>query len=164
MANLTAFSTYPSILQASNFTENDLQAVVTVSLTKAQLLALSVTPIQLVPAPGAGLYLWPIAFLMEYTFHTTAYSSPAHTQDCFITYGNPPATTENEAMFYNWANATTGIIEATHSCIYQGVCGSGSLVTLSVATNAPLMFSAPNALTLGDGTLRVMVSYATLTV
>lgn len=141
----------------------DLAQVTTVSLTSAQLLALSTTPVQLLPAPGAGFYYWPVAYAMDYTFGGTAYSSPAHTNDCFITYGNPPASAANELVIYAWANASSGIIEATQSCVFQGVCGNG-LVTSSIANNAPLMFSAPNALTLGNGTLKISLYYTILSV
>jgi hypothetical protein len=139
----------------------DIARVATVSLTSAQLLALHATPVQILPAPGPGLYNWPIAYAMEYIFGGIAYSSPAHTNDCFITYGNPPAASTNELVIYAWANAASGIIEATQSCIFQGVCGNG-LITLSIAENAPVMFSAPDALTLGNGTLNISVSYSTL--
>jgi hypothetical protein len=132
-----------------------------INLTSAQLLALSVTPIQLLAAPGAGMYSWPIAYAMEYTYGGTAYSSPAHTNSCYVTYGNPPATTANEIVVYAWANATSGIIEATVNTVFQGVCGEG-LISLSVAENAPLMFSSPNALTLGNGTLKVTLAYVVL--
>jgi len=135
----------------------------TISLTSAQLLALSVTPVQLLPAPGAGLYYWPIAYAMDYTFGGIAYSVTGHTQDCFITYGNPPAAATNELVVYNWASATTGIIDAALSCLFQGVCGNG-LVTTSIANNAPLVFSAPNAVTLGNGTLKITLTYLTLPV
>jgi len=132
-----------------------------VTLTSAQLLAINTTPVQLVPAPGAGLYIWPVAYAMEYLFGGTAYSSPAHTNACVITYGNPPATTANEIVVYTWTAATSGIIEATTSCVFQGVCGEG-LVTLSIANNAPLMFSAPNAVTGGNGTLKITLTYSIL--
>ena len=134
----------------------------TVLITSVQLLALSLVPVQLIAAPGVGLYLWPIAYAMEYLYGGIAYSSPAHTNSCYMTYGNPPATASNELVVYDWASATTGIIEATSNVVFQGVCGEG-LISLATAENAPLMFSAPAILTLGTGTLKITMSYVVLT-
>jgi hypothetical protein len=160
---VAVFDPVTGVLGPSSLIYNDIPSVTTVNLTSAQLLALSTTPVQLVAAPGVGQYIWAIAYVMDYTYGTVAYSSPAHTNQCFITYGNPPAAATNEITLYTWASATTGIIEATQSCLFQGVCGNG-LVTRSIAANAPLMFSAPNALTLGNGTLKITLSYVTLQV
>ena len=137
--------------------------VATVTLTAAQLLALSSTPAQIIPAPGVGNYLFPQYYTMSYHFGGTAFSSPAHTNDCYFTLGNPPATTSNEVMVYAWAAVTSGIIEATQSVVFFGICGEG-LIPSTVANNAPLMFSAPNALTLGNGVLVITVHYAVLPV
>src|ERR1035438_10544916 len=137
--------------------------VATVTLTAAQLLALSSTPVQIIPAPGVGNYLFPQYYTMSYHFGGTAFSSPAHTNDCYFTLGSPPATTSNEVMVYAWAAVTSGIIEATQSVVFFGICGEG-LIPSTVANNAPLMFSAPNALTLGNGVLVITVHYAVLPV
>jgi hypothetical protein len=137
--------------------------VATVTLTAAQLLALSSTPVQVIPAPGVGNYLFPQYYTMSYHFGGTAYTSPAHTNDCYFTLGNPPATISNEVMVYAWAAVTSGIIEATQSVVFFGICGEG-LIPATVANNAPLMFSAPNALTLGNGVLVITVHYSVLPV
>jgi hypothetical protein len=135
----------------------------TVTLTSAQLLALSSTPVTLIPAPGAGFYLFPQYYTMDYTFGGTAYSSPAHTNDCYFSLGAPPVTSSNEVVVYQWANAATGIIEAAASCVFYGLCGEG-LIPTATANNAPLVFSAPAALTLGNGTLKITVNYSVVPV
>jgi hypothetical protein len=132
---------------------------VTVFLTSAQLLALSTAPIQLIAAPGNGLYLFPQYFTMEYTFGGIAYHTQSNKGTCYFTYGNPPATSGNQVVVYGWSDPTSGIIAATESSVFLGVGGEG-LVPVRLANNAPLMFSAPNALTLGNGTLKITINYS----
>ena len=130
----------------------------TLAITSAQLLALSTTPLTLIPAPPAGYYIWPTYYTIQYHFGTTAYTSPAHTNDAYFSYGSPPATASNEIAVYDWASATTGIIEATQSVTFIGICGEG-LTPYTIINGAPVIFSAPNALTLGNGNLTIVVDY-----
>ena len=134
----------------------------TTNITSAQLLALSTTPITVAPAPGVGLYLCPISYVLEYTYGGTAYSSPAHTNNCFINWGGQTVSSANFVMSFDWALAG-GFIESTVSCLALGACGN-SPIALSVATNNSLIFGAPNALTLGNGTLKVILTYVVLPV
>lgn len=134
----------------------------TVTLTSAQLLALSSTPVTLIPAPGAGFYLFPQYYTMDYAFGGTAYTCTANSS-CYFSLGNPPVTASNEVVVYNWASAATGIIKSAASCVFYGLCGEGLIPTMT-ANNAPLVFSAPNALTLGNGTLKITVNYSVVPV
>jgi hypothetical protein len=135
----------------------------TITLVAAQLLALSTNPITLIAAPGAGFYLWPQYYTMEYTFGGVAYSSPSHNDDCYLTYGLPPAVTSNEIVVYGWANVASGIIEAAASCTFIGICGEG-LTPITTVNNAAVVFSAPHALTLGNGQLKITVNYSVCTI
>ena len=135
----------------------------TTNITSAQLLALSTTPITVAPAPGVGQYLCPIYMILEYTYGGTAYTSGAHTQDCFLNWGGQVINSSNAIALYNWANATTGIIEATQSCIFLQPCGNG-LMNMSVIANNSVIFGAPNPVTLGNGTLKVILTYVVLPV
>jgi hypothetical protein len=134
--------------------------VVTVNLTSAQLLALSTTPILLVPAPGAGKYIFALDYILEYTYGGTAYSSPLHTNNCMINWLGQTINSANFVMEFDWALAG-GFIESTSSMLASGPCGN-SPYSLAVATNNGLQFGAPNALTLGNGTLRVTLTYIVL--
>lgn len=135
---------------------------VTVTLTSAQLLALSTTPITLVPAPGVGFYVFPTYYTMQYHFGGTAYTSPATTNDCYFLYGNPPEVNPtNLIALYNWAATASGIIKATASCTFIGICGEG-LTPYTTVGNAPVTFSAPNALGAGNGTLTITLNYSIL--
>ena len=132
---------------------------VTVILTSAQLLALSTTPVQLIAAPGDGLCLFPQYYVMVYTFGGVAYTTQSNKGNCFFTYGNPPANSGNQVVVYSWADPVVGIIAAMQSSIFLGVGGEG-LVSVNKANNAPLMFSAPNALAQGNGTLKITINYS----
>jgi hypothetical protein len=52
-------------------------------------------------------------------------------------------------------------IKSAVSQLAIGACGN-SPIALSSAVNKPLYFGAPNALTLGNGSLRVTVTYSIL--
>lgn len=129
----------------------------TVTLTSAQLLALSTTPITVIPAPGAGFYIFPQYYTMEYTFGGIAYSG---TGNCSFIFGPPPVVNPtNLITLYNWTAATSGIIHAAFSCTFIGICGEG-LTPITTINNAAVVFTAPNALTLGNGTLKITVNYS----
>jgi hypothetical protein len=132
--------------------------LVTVTLSSAQLLALSTTPITLLAAPGAGLYYFPQCYILENIFGTVAYSTPLSTNNCFINWGGQAINSANAPMSFDWG---TSFIKATSSCLALGTCGNG-FMSLSVAVNNSLVFGAPNALTLGNGTLKVTLAYSIL--
>jgi hypothetical protein len=132
---------------------------VTVTLTSAQLLALSTIPITVIPAPGVGFYIFPQDYTMEYTFGGTAY---AGTGNCSFIFGPPPVVNPtNLITLYNWTAATSGIIHAAFSCVFIGICGEG-LTPITSINNAAVVFTAPNALTLGNGTLKITINYSVL--
>jgi len=132
---------------------------VSVTLTSAQLLALSTTPITLVPAPGAGFYIFPTYFTMQYHFGGTAYAGSG---SCDFIYGPPPAVNPtNLIITYNWTAATSGIIKAAASCTFIGICGEG-LTPYTTVNNAAVVFTAPTAVTAGNGTLTITLNYSIL--
>jgi hypothetical protein len=135
---------------------------VSVTLTSAQLLALSTTPITIVPAPGAGFYIAPSYGYMQYHFGGTAYTSPAVGNDCHLLYGPPPEVNPtNLIMLYDWAATASGIIKAAASTTFIFICGEG-LVPYTTCNNAAVTFSAPNALGAGNGTLTITLNYSIL--
>ena len=134
---------------------------VTVTLTSAQLLALSTTPIQIVAAPGAGKYIFPVSYALEYIFGTHAYSTPAKTNNAFFGYtGNAINSINSPMALTGWGT----FIENTFSCLMFGVVGNAANVgiTLSQIVNQGIEFGVPNALTLGNGTMKVTLTYMVL--
>ena len=130
----------------------------TVTLTSAQLLALSTTPITVIPAPPAGYYVFPTYYTMQYHFGGTAYAGSG---SCSLIYGLPPVVNPtNLITLYNWT-AASGIIHAAFSCTFIGICGEG-LTPYTTVNGAAVMFTAPTALTLGNGTLTITLNYSLL--
>ena len=132
----------------------------TITLSSSQLLSLSTTPVVLVPAPGAGLYLFPHSYMLEYNFGGTAYSTPAPTNNCWINWGGQAINSSNGPMSFDWG---VSFIKSSSSVLALGVCGNG-LISLAVAENNSLMFGAPNPLSNGNGTLKVSLTYSILSV
>jgi hypothetical protein len=132
---------------------------VSVTLTSAQLLALSTTPITIVTAPGAGFFIFPTYYTMEYHFGTTAYAGSG---SCSFIYGPPPVVNPTNLLtLYNWTAATSGIIKAAASCGFIGICGEG-LTPYTTMNNAAVVFTAPTAITGGNGTLTITLNYSIL--
>ena len=132
---------------------------VTVTLTSAQLLALSTNPITIIPAPGPGMFIFPTYYTMAYHFGTVAYAGSG---SCSFIYGPPPVVNPtNLITLYNWTAATSGIIHNAASCTFIGICGEG-LTPYTTVNNAAVVFTAPTAITGGDGTIAITLNYSIL--
>jgi len=135
--------------------------IATVTLTSAQLLALSTTPIPLVAAPGAGKYIFPQMFVLEYLFGSVAYHPTASTNNAFINWTGQAINSNNAPV----AIPGWGVfIAATASSVLFGSVANAaaSAISLASATNKGLNFGIPNPVTLGNGTLRVTLVYSIL--
>jgi len=119
-----------------------------VTITSAQTLTLSSTPVELLPAPGAGNY-YDAKFIIEYTFNTTPY----------VTI-RPLAITDGTNISYECFNLSSYGSDTIF--IYQsmlGVTGDGFF------SNSPLYIT--NQIvdpTSGDGSLLVKIWYSIRTV
>jgi hypothetical protein len=126
-----------------------------VALTSAQLLALHGTPITLVPAPGAGIVVYPTQIVLEYKFVTTAYT--INGDSMILDYNNAGSALKQTF-------AETGFFDQTASQIgfLDGVVARAAL---TVAANQPFTIGASGGsnMTLGDGTLVVYIYYALIT-
>jgi hypothetical protein len=122
-----------------------------VSLTSAQVLALLVTPIQLLPAPGVGKFIVPVAVTFEYVFETTPYTSTA-TLAVYPANSNPSTEQWFTADTHNFLTLST-------SAIAQGA--QAQLTTVGYPVNSALNvnLAAGGSISLGDGTLNVYVTY-----
>jgi hypothetical protein len=122
-------------------------------ITSAQLLALKTTPLQLVPAPGAGLAIIVHSISLKINFGTVAYTLNAGTLKLFL------GTTAN-------AVALTGDLSAlltqTSSKENLGVPALATGVqTVANTENQGLFLGNDGAAnyTLGDGTLDIVLQY-----
>lgn len=133
--------------------------IVTVTLTAAQLLALNTTPILIVPAPGAGNIIFPQSFMLEYLYGGTAYHTPLTTNNAFFGWvGQAINSIDSPIAFTGWGV----FIETALSCLAFGPTGNAANVGINLANaeNKGLQFGVPNALTLGNGTLKVTLVYS----
>lgn len=145
----------------STYTEANVAAFqqASVTITSAQLLALHTTAVQIIPAPGVGFYIAPAYYYMQLHYNTLTYAGSGN---CSLIYGPPPVVNPtNLITLYGWCAATSGIIVHTSSCQFIGICGEG-LVPYTTCGNAAVNFTAPTAVTGGDGTLTLVVNYSVL--
>ncbi len=129
-----------------------LRAVTT--LTAAQVLALgNPTPVQLVPAPGAGKYINVLAVTFDYHFVSIAYASLGSLEVLSPDSGQPQP----------WAEISiTGFLDQTESTlvtifnlgvpVFQNDSGEN-------VVNGAVVLISNLAVTSGNGTLRVTVIY-----
>lgn len=127
-----------------------------VNISSAQILSMGTTPIELLPAPGAGKYYdWEL--ILEYNHITTPYANIAGTNDLFFNSGG------DSTAFPVWILAQTEDVYGFVSCRqgYQADVNisynTGQVLTL----NTPLTLTTSMATnpTIGDGTLRVIITY-----
>lgn len=126
------------------------------SLTSVNLLALRATPMQLVPAPGAGKYVRVTSYVLIYTFVTGAYTNTNATMKLFQgTTANAAALTADlGAILLNTASRqengaspadlTDTIAHMQNTGIFLGNDGSAEFLT-------------------GAGTLKVLLTYQIVT-
>lgn len=132
---------------------NSLLMTTKVSLSSAQILTLNTIPVQLLPAPGAGLYYDVVDCIGFYTFGGTAYATNINFS---IVYNN---LTSNLALFSNSA-----LINQTANRKLKFAAGTitGSLSAYS--TNAPLVAQvATGNPTAGNGTVDIYLLYDIVT-
>jgi len=123
------------------------------SLSSANILALNTTPFTLVPEQGAGTIIIPVSAIMIYTFGTIAYAAGT----LRLIENSTPAI--GAAIMTN----ATGINLIAGS--YNGnfipsiVLGTAT----SIQTNQALQLYSGTAVTLGDGTMKIIVTYVVVT-
>ena len=135
--------------------------IVTVTLSSAQLLALSTTPVLIAPAPGAGLIIFPQSFMLEYVYGGIAYHTPSTTNNAFFGWvGEAINSVDAPIAFTGWGV----FIEKIASVLAFGPVGNAANVgiVLANAENKGIQFGVPNALTLGNGTLKVTLVYTVI--
>lgn len=121
-----------------------------VTITSAQLLQLNTTPIELVPAQGAGKVIIPFTVLLRYRFGTIEYATNL----------NITLSPNNSLYQVNYNSAIAGSQDRYSSrSIIPTVSLGGSIVD-----NLPLTIGAQiGNPTAGDGELDVYISYYVLT-
>lgn len=130
-----------------------------VNISSAQILAMGSSPVELLPAPGAGKYYDIDKVILEYTHVTTAYSATDEYVD--FNYGNLPfcSLTSLIGISSNNAQIVNSLVNNYDSITV------GGLVVINTPINQSVIFGtlSGNDPTLGDGTLRVKIYHKTIT-
>lgn len=134
------------------------------AVSSAQLLALDVTPITLVPAPGAGTAIIVDEVVYNYTFGTTPYTTFSKGG---VFYGVPVSISNAAAPNDNGISLLSDSTFTVVSGTYVPLSGIG-IYTASVSNNQPVTYGAPSSglyspYVGGDGTMTVTVVYRVLT-
>ena len=126
------------------------------TLTSTNLLALRATPMQLVPAPGAGKYLRLLSYDLIYTFLTAAYTNTNATLKLF------QGTTANAVALTGDLGA---ILTNTASRQSNGAAPVVSLDTLTHMQNVALFAGNDGSAEFlaGAGSLKILVTYQVVT-
>lgn len=129
-------------------------ATATVTLTNAQILALFATPVQLLPAPGAGNAWDVLDMVLENKNAGVAYAAGAAIQASYGTGVTTPATATVAATFLTSPTAPQMIKVA-------GVLAT--TLSSAVVNTAVNITNATQAFTTGTGTMVVKITYRLLT-
>lgn len=123
---------------------------VKVALTSAQLLALDATAVQIAPAPGVGYANVVQSCSYKFTYGTTQYSGGS------VVLKSAGANTSNPFL-----QIASQIIQAAadRSGSLPGNTGTG---IHAIYENSALELKANSAITTGDGTLTVWVTYSVI--
>jgi uncharacterized protein YegL len=125
-----------------------------VNISSAQILAMGTTPIELLPAAGAGKYYDIDKVVIEYTHVSTAYTSN------YIMLINDGGNPLSYSQFSNSNSFVELTLNQTFVDVVEGV-GLSQMNTL----NQALVLTTYDGVspTLGDGTMRVKIYHKTIT-
>jgi hypothetical protein len=135
------------------------QATATVS--SAQLLALSGTPVTLIPAPGAGKAINVISAFIQYKHGSTAYTPGSMGTLDIMNAGATPQTNSIAGV------PQTGFIDQTTDQIYSPFAivsnSVGAVLPRTLIENTAIQAGTLASPTLGNGTVTFTITYSTVT-
>lgn len=138
------------------------------TVTAAEGQALNATVKELVPAPGAGRFLWPVTFVASinvagYTGAGTAFGGIAAGEDLTVWYGDGAGTAATTSL---WATVeTTGFLDQTTEQIraVEAALTVSAVANFTPLANRNLVLNNSGAITLGSS-FRVTTFYRIITV
>jgi hypothetical protein len=131
------------------------------TITSAQILAFAATPVTIVADPGAGKYIQPWFFTMEFIPNTTPYSIGADQSINLTTV----ALNDSGGSQTAWTNFNgTGFIDQTVKQLGPNNAIAGAPFPLSAVEHVDLVvLGTGGSATLGDGTIAWTLYYTTET-
>jgi hypothetical protein len=129
--------------------EDSPYASIEVALTSAQVLALADTPVELVPAPGAGKVLQFLGALLILDFNSAGYTESS--DNLTINYTNESGLTASEVI------ECTGFIDATADKMITAIPAKD---IIPVANAALVLSNENDNFAVGDSPIRVKVLFA----
>jgi len=121
-----------------------------VHLTSAQILALNVTPILLIAAPGAGLTLDLVSAMYKFNYLTTTYVCIGN---CLI-YSTSLGIAAGSALSSD-VNIITSTVSRKKRVAFQTVSNPNS----NMVANDSISIALTGAATVGDGTIDLYLFY-----
>ena len=139
----------------------------TVKISNSQLLNMSTVPVVLIPAPGLGKYISPQAMSFQLNVGTIPFQiANSGAGNSFVYWAGLSANINSSATYFpdsiggegmDYTNAASQLI------ILPAYMILGS-VGLAGAVNEALVMSMDDALSVGNGTMTVTISYTIVTI
>jgi len=135
-----------------------LSLTATINLTSTQLLAANVTPVTMISAPGSGNMIIVESAQFNLLYGGTAYTGTPVTTLRYVSGTGQTAISGGTQMntIYEATANEVGILP-------PAVQSTANVVTSSLA-NEPIVFFLSSALTLGNGTMNVIIRYHIISV
>jgi hypothetical protein len=138
----------------------------TITLSNSQLLNLSTTPVVLIPAPGFGSYVMPQFVTFQLNVGTTPFQIANSGSGSTVLYWSLLGEgAESEYGIVVVADSANAGIDYTNSAsqlfwteTFLNTQTSGSLPSASLE-NSPVVIKMDDALSVGNGTMTVVISY-----
>jgi hypothetical protein len=124
-----------------------------VSLTNAELLALDITPIELIPAPGVGKVIICLSGFVKYNYGSTVFDN---NMSCLIKNPSLPVNVLNSQLVIQVPTNTT----AVDGIFIPNAPSNGSKD--AIVENGGIEVISNTALLNGDGTLDIYLQYMIL--
>jgi hypothetical protein len=127
---------------------------VVVEVSSAELLAINSSPIEIIPAPGAGKIVVPVSTVVFYYFGSVPYDNVSSPN----LYWGPYSNSNSLNSLFGFANVV--VAESDKFSQYAGDAGYG--YPLDQIINAPIVLADSANWINGDGTLKFLVTYNTI--
>ena len=142
----------------------------TVTLTNVQLLSLSTVPVVLISAPGAGLYIMPSFISFQLNVGTTPFqianSGNGSTYIYWSLVGEGSVGENSVSVISDNSNAgidyTNSASQLYWTATFLNTSTGGSMPFANI-TNSPLVIAMEDALSVGNGNMKISIRYSVLT-